>query len=517
MFTAPHELARRILDAAPDAMIVIDGGGIVRFVNRQTCALFGYSAEEIAGTTVEQLIPERFRNRHVGHRHQYVENQRVRPMGAGLQLFGRRRDGREFPVEISLSPIESGGGQVLVAAAIRDVTERKRVEAELIDARRAAEAAHERADRANRAKSRFLATASHDLRQPLQSIGLLNGMLKRSAVDSNAAEALDQQEQSIDAMARLLNALLDISKLESGAVKPDPTDFAVVSIFREMRAEFAAIAARKGLQLRVEECHDRIHSDRALIEQLLRNLISNAIKYTRQGYVALRCWHSSHNSVRIEVLDTGIGIPGDQLGLIFDEFYQVGVPTNSTREGYGLGLSIVQRIASLLDAKLDVQSQLGKGSTFSLLLPRVTTSDTDQAPTDERNAPHPLRRSVRVQAHVLLIEDDPSVRDATRMLLRVDGYCVTAVASLAEAIPRLHATDAPDLIVADYHLANNETGAAAIVAIRDLLRRPVKAVLVTGDTSSAVRELALGPDLEIASKPIRADELLALMQRLLGQ
>ena len=196
MRSVPSELARSALDAAPDAMIIIDEAGTIRYANRQVSAIFGFPHDDIVGRPVEFLMPKRFRERHVNHRHTYVDSVRVRPMGIGLDLFGQRLDGTEFPVEISLSPVE-GDSQFLVAAAIRDVTDRKRAEAELIEARqtaetareaadesrRAADAARESADRANQAKSRFLATASHDLRQPLQSLSLLNGALRRASLD----------------------------------------------------------------------------------------------------------------------------------------------------------------------------------------------------------------------------------------------------------------------------------------------------------------------------------------------
>jgi two-component system, sensor histidine kinase len=221
------ELVRSVLESAPDAMIIIDDSGSVLFANRQVSALFGYSKEEVVGQRVEQLLPERFRGRHVAHRQHYTESVRVRPMGIGLDLFARRKDGSEFPVEISLSPIRESG-QLMVAAAIRDVTDRMRVEKEIKEA-------HAAADRANLAKSRFLATASHDLRQPLQSLALLNGLLRHPNSAEDAAEALDQQELAITAMSRLLNALLDISKLESGAIKPDITDF---------RADRGAVCAK---------------------------------------------------------------------------------------------------------------------------------------------------------------------------------------------------------------------------------------------------------------------------------
>ena len=512
MLTAPAELTRSALDAAPDAMLIIDEAGVIRFANRQVSAIFGYAHEQIIGRLVEELLPERFLIRHRAHRERYAVGPRVRPMGAGLELFGRRRDGSEFPVEISLSPIE-GQEPPLVAAAIRDVSRRKHMEDELIATRRQAEKARETAEYANRAKSRFLATASHDLRQPLQTLALLNGTLRRIVTDPQATEALSQQEQSIGAMSRLLNALLDISKLESGAIKPEPTDFGVAAIFEELRREFASIAADKGLELDVEQSDICVRSDRSLLEQVLRNLVSNAIKYTRRGRVALNSLLTSDSLVRIQILDTGIGIPADQLGSIYDEFYQVEVAPGGSRDGYGLGLSIVRRIADLLDLKLEVRSQPGQGSSFSVLLPHAQGPVVATRPAS-RGAPAVIPSRVRYAIpHVLLVEDDPAVRQATRMLLNVEGYRVTAVASLAEALEA--ARTGPDLLVTDYHLGRRENGTQVIAAVRQAAGANLKAVLVTGDTSTAIRELPRDPHLRLASKPLKAEDLLALVRELM--
>jgi two-component system, sensor histidine kinase len=518
MLSASAELARSALDAAPDAMIIIDGAGIIRFANRQVSALFGYTHDEIVGQVVEQLMPERFRGRHVGRRLEYAKVLRQRPMGQGLALFGKRQDGSEFPVEISLSPIQDSD-PVLVAAAIRDVTDRKRVEAELTlaretaeQAREAANQARESADRANQAKSRFLAMASHDLRQPLQTLALLNGTLRRMIIHENAEEALSQQEQAIGAMSRLLNTLLDISKLESGAVKPQLSDFKVANLFEGLRREFASIAANKGLALEVESTAERAHSDAALVEQILKNLVSNAIKYTRQGRVFLRC-SRQNDSLRIEVRDTGIGIPAGQIAYIYDEFYQVGVPTNSSRDGYGLGLSIVQRLVKLLSIRLEVASEIGKGSVFSLILPvgRSQGATSAREPTvTMAAAPHSHR------LRVLLVEDDPGVRDATRMLLAVEGYRVTAVSSKVEALRSVREEGTPDLLITDYHLAEGELGTQIIEALRESTGTDIRAVLVTGDTSALIKQMAGTPHLRIASKPINADELLSLLTALLA-
>jgi PAS domain S-box-containing protein len=526
MRSTPSELARSALDAAPDAMIIIDQRGAILFANRQLSALFGYEHDEVIGKPIELLMPDRFRDRHVAHRDEYVKTLTVRAMGTGLDLYARRRDGTEFPVEISLSPIKDGD-QALVAAAIRDTTDRKRARAELVATREAAERAREvadharelaveareAADRANQGKSRFLATASHDLRQPLQTLALLNGSLRRLVGEPDALEAIAQQELAIGAMSRLLNALLDISKLESGAIKPEPTDFQVAELFDELSHEFAGIAAKKGLELQVEPSGDCVHSDPSLVEQILRNLLSNAIKYTRQGRVQLRCLHEQNRLVRIEVIDTGIGIPSDQLPFICDEFYQVGVPTNSTRDGYGLGLSIVQRLVALLNAGFDVKSEVGKGSAFSLLLP---ASFAQRAQPETRRPAHTKSENTAGKKHVLLVEDDQGVRDATRMLLKVEGYRVTAVATLAQALATTKEDVAVDLLLTDYHLGSGETGTQVITELRAILQRPVSAVLMTGDTSTAMREVPLDLNVRVASKPIKAEELLGLLKELLS-
>jgi two-component system, sensor histidine kinase len=505
------ELARSALDAAPDAMLIVDGQGIIRFANRQASALFGYPRVQLVGQGIEMLMPERFRARHVAHRESYMRSLRVRPMGAGMTLSGLRQDGGEFSVEISLSPIPGPDGG-LVAAAIRDVTDRKRVESELKVAREASERARESADRANQAKSRFLATASHDLRQPLQTLALLNGTLRRMITSGGAVEVLAQQEQAIGAMSRLLNALLDISKLESGAVKPAFTDFRIAALLEGLRREFASIAASKGLELQVDCSGESAYSDPSLVEQILKNLLSNAIKYTRQGRVLLRSQRQGA-AVRIDVLDTGIGIAPEQLSRIYEEFYQVGVPANASREGYGLGLSIVQRVVSLLNLRLEVQSEVGKGSVFSLLLPVGRAIVATSAP---QSAPAAARAGPTSSPRVLLVEDDPAVRDATRMLLKVEGYRVTAVASLAEARHSVEEQGAPDLLITDYHLRDGELGTQVISELRGCVGPELKAVLITGDTSAAVKEMPADAHSRITSKPINTEELLALLQALLA-
>jgi two-component system, sensor histidine kinase len=499
------ELVRSVLDSLPDAMVIIDSTGTIRFANHQVSELFGYEIAEVTGAPVELLLPHRFRQRHVGHRDGYMRNFRVRPMGAGLELFGMRKDGAEFPVEISLSPVEQES-ESMVAAAIRDVSDRKLAEKLLRDAR--SEAEH-----ANLAKSRFLATASHDLRQPLQTLSLLNGAMRRTVRDEDCLDMLGQQEQALDAMSRLLNALLDISKLESGAIKLERKDFLLADLFEEMRRDFAGVAGSKGLRLAIDATDLRVHSDPALVSQVLRNLLSNAIKYTRAGSVSLSAT-TRDGRVKLEVSDTGVGIPANQLQLIFDEFYQIGVSPNSTRDGYGLGLSIVQRIARLLEFEVKVSSESGRGSTFAFELP-VAHARCESASTDNRAATPDDANRAGAQ-RVLLVEDEAGVRNAMRALFRIEGYQVATAASAADAVGLLEAQENFDLIITDYHLEDGHTGTEVIAAARRVLGDSLRAILVTGDTSSAVREIASHANLRITSKPINSRELLGLVRELLS-
>ena len=516
MRSIPADLAQSTLDAAPDALLVVDGAGVVQFANRQVSALFGYAHQEIIGGTIERLLPERFRSLHVGHRDRYIGAAHMRPMGLGLDLYARRRDGTEFPVEISLSPIESQE-KTLIAAAIRDVTGRKHAEKELIQAREIAEHAKKvavearvSADLANLGKGRFLATASHDLRQPLQALALLNRTLRRFVKGPEATEALAQQEETIASMSRLLSALLDISKLESGTITPELTDFPISKLFGELRREFASLAEDKGLTLQVAECDEWVRTDLSLVEEVLRNLISNAIKYTQKGSVRLESQRDAQ-SVRFCVHDTGIGIPADLIPHIFNEFYQVGVSTNSSREGYGLGLSIVQRIAVLLGLSLSVRSEPGQGSTFSF---SVSLAQRQQDSPDMALAHASVQAMIR-RAHILLVEDDPAVRNAARLLLFVEGYTVTAVASLAEAKQAVRECEKIDLLITDYHL-RDETGLTVIAKLREIVGPDLKTLLITGDTSLGIRSVAEDANLRIICKPVNADEMLGLISTLLG-
>lgn len=479
-----NTLARHLLDAAPDPSVVIDRDGVILYANSRVEDVLGYSSQEVIGQHMEMLLPARYRANHPEHRIRYFSNAAPRPMGSGLELYAQREDGQEIPVEISLSPVATEDG-LLVTATVRDVSAQRELERQLRDA--------------SRAKSRFLAAASHDLRQPIQALNLLNSVAKRAANDDAQRAIIDKQQKSLDSMAKLLNALLDISKLEAGVVKPDITDCAVQEIFEDLRAEFDEQAKTKGLELIIERCNDVAKSDARLLTQILENFISNAIRYTREGFIRLRCLHQEA-SIRLEVLDTGMGISPDEIGDIFEEFHQV--DAGKTRpEGLGLGLSIVKRTAELLGCELDVSSKPGEGSVFSVVVPQGERERTAARATET------AAEGDSVTGLVLVVDDEPTVLDATSILLQIEGFEVVTASCLQEVLDCM-AERTPDLLVTDYHLRAGETGADIIQAVRQAGRPNTPVILVSGDTSDAVKSKDFD-EAGFLTKPVDTDKLLA--------
>src|SRR5210317_1733585 len=363
---------RHLLESAPDAMIIIDDKGKIALVNKQAEEMFGHDRHEMLGKQIEMLLPSRLQETHVEHRESFLRNPLLRPMGQGRDLVAVRSDGSEFPVEISLSPVHAASRR-FVSSVIRDVTERKRMENEIIAARREAE-------RANKANSAFLAAASHDLRQPVQALSLLNGALRRTVTDERALQMIESQEHSLTAMTNLLNSLLDISRLDAGAVIPELEVFPIKRLIDRLSDEFARQAQHTGLEFSSSASTSVINSDPNLLAEVIQNLVSNAIRYTDKGRVRLDCVEQAGKCI-IKVTDTGIGIAEEELDEIFREFHQVKTP-GASKEGFGLGLAIVKRLSDLLRIGIKVESDVGRGSCFSVSMPSVnesaTTEDLDE-------------------------------------------------------------------------------------------------------------------------------------------
>jgi len=487
---------RILLESAPDAMIIVDDAGEISIVNGQAESMFGYDREEMIGNKIEMLLPDRARKSHIGHRQDYTSSPRIRQMGTRMELVGQRKDGSEFPVEISLSPVSTSKAS-FVSSVIRDVTDRKRMEQEII-------AAQEAAVRANKANSAFLAAASHDLRQPVQALSLLNGALRRTVKDERALEMIESQEHSLTAMTNLLNSLLDISRLDAGAITPDLEEFPMQRLVDRLSAEFARQAQHKGLNFESASCTSVVCSDPNLLSEIIQNLVANAIRYTERGKVAVRCTERDGHC-HIEVEDTGIGIDEDQFEDIFLEFHQVR-SRGGNKEGFGLGLAIVRRLADLLGHEIEVRSDVGIGSCFTVKLPVV---DADNRPVDASDSGEAIAEE-SVSGLVILIEDNVNVANAWGLLLEAEGYRVATAASATETRALIkHLDEAPVLIVSDFHLLDGSTGVEAVCEIREFYDQNIPAFIVSGDTSKVVRDARPVDNSTLMSKPVNTARLLA--------
>ncbi len=396
-----------------------------------------------------------------------------------------------------------------VVITFSDITERKRTA-------KALETARQEADLANRAKSRFLAAASHDLRQPLQTMSLLQGLLERKAEGESAQKLVALLEQTLGSMSGMLNTLLDINQIDAGTVHAEIIDFSINDMLVRLHDEFSFHAQAKGLSLHVAPCHAMIRSDRRLLEQMIRNLLSNAMKYTIRGKALLGC--RRHGEIlSIEVWDTGIGIPDSEFQAIFEEYHQIGNVARERSRGLGLGLSIVQRLANLLGHRLHVRSHAGKGSVFSIEVP-IAPADIAQPPAgqtdpeEERPETEPYGRT----GAILVIDDDPEVRTLLELALKDEGHHVETVADGPAALELVaRGTINPDLILADYNLPNNMNGVQLAVTIQKTVHRKVPAIVLTGDISTAALREITGQDCLQMTKPVKLEELTRAIQRLL--
>jgi two-component system, sensor histidine kinase len=498
------DLFRDLVEFAPDALLLVDSGGSILYANAHAHTLFGYAAATLNGLSIEVLIPEESRPLHAAHREGYSRSPRLREMGnRAMPLLGLRRDGTRFRAEIRLAPIRTPDG-FLAAAAVRDATEGEHIMSMLAAARQSAEDANE-------AKGRLLAAASHDLRQPLQSLRLLNEALKRLIQDPTVQDVLDQEERALSTMSDLLHALLNIAKLESGTVQSTITEVYLPTVLEDLRQQFASLARLKNVDLTVVGADVHVLTDSVLLRELLQNLLANAVRYTDSGYVTVRCIaDGATRVVRVDVEDTGIGIPSELLDRIFDDFFQA-TPQDSQRGGAGLGLGIVRRLSKVLDLPVRVTSTVGRGTCFTIEIPTVQHAQPRAAVASTGTIATATKGK-----QIILVEDDRAMRLALRTYLRLDEHEVHAVGSLGELDQLLaNLTGPPAIVISDFHLGLSERGSDAIDKIRKHFQVELPAILLTGDTSAVPARLVNGPGIRMLTKPVDAARLVAVMDELL--
>jgi signal transduction histidine kinase len=365
---------------------------------------------------------------------------------------------------------------------------------------------------ANMAKTRFLAAAAHDLRQPLHALGLLVAQVDADADPAERRRVVALIAAAIASMNQLFNALLDISKLDAGSVEPDVTVFPIEPLLRRIENMLSTDAREKSLHLHIMPCTAWVRSDRVLLERILLNLVSNAVRYTKSGGVLVGCRHRG-GLLRIEVWDTGIGIAEDQRQNVFREFYQV-AGSRAAGPGLGLGLAIVDRLCRLLDHPIELASTPGKGSRFSITVPqaspRVERADSDQS----------LRSAVQPFAgkFIVVVDDDRLVLDGMSGLLRSWGGRVSASTSSAAAVAAVSAlSQPPDLIISDYHFAHGETGIEVIEHLRRTCNAPIRALLITGDVSLERSQEAEATGYDLLQKPVEPIKLRAALSAIFRQ
>ncbi len=383
----------------------------------------------------------------------------------------------------------------------REITERKQVEAALLLAKQEAE-------RANHAKSKFFAVASHDLRQPLYAMSLFLPLLSKRVTARGSREIIDAIKNSCDAMGQLLDALLDLSKLDAGIVQPELKPVAAGALIKRLGTEFAPQAQDQGLELRVMPAELSVTTDPTLLSSILRNLLSNAFRYTLKGRVLFGARRRG-SRLRFEVWDTGVGIAEDQIEDIFQEFYQVGNPERDRTQGLGLGLAVVDRLSTLLGHAVDVRSVPGKGSMFAIEVPMTQeeVGDAIEAHSAAGQVDEGLSGVV-----VALIEDEAEVLTGTQMTLEDWGCRVIGAETIDAALAKIaESKRRPDVIMADYRLRGEETGIMAIECIRRFVGKPIPALIITGDTDSGRLREAAEKGHALVHKPVQSDKLYRLI------
>lgn len=490
MIAASQEFARSLLDQVTEPVFIVDHDGIVTHASHVAQMLWG--------------------SRVLGHR---FTDLLTAAEGASLDglveraLAGELVQGLEVVLDCDVERRFLGSGGPLRDAHARivgcvvslvDITALKSLQGELEQARDQALAAKAGAERANVSKSKFLASASHDLRQPMQSLLLFHEVLQPH-VAPKGQTAFKHLGRGLDALRDLLDSLLDISRLDAGIVQPVIEDFPVRDLIEPIGAAYGPIAVAKGLALRAGDSPAVVRSDRTLLGRMVRNLVENALRYTEAGHIVIEC-HGAADHLRIAVADTGIGIPPEHLDWIWEEFHQVGNPERDRNRGLGLGLAIVQRLSHLLAHPVGVRSTPGTGSEFSIEVPLGRSAPV--------HAPPPAVKVAGNGRFAVLVDDDAIVLLGLKATFEGWGYEVLAAGSADQALARLRERgQRPDIVVSDYRLREGRSGTEAILRIRESFGAGIPGVVLTGETGSEVQQDALEHGLHVIHKPVTPRQL----------
>ncbi len=496
-------LLETLFASAPAAMTVLDGQLRYLHVNERMAALNALPAEAHIGRRPQDILPADLAALvEPLYRRVLSTGEPVNDLSITTQAPADPRDERHWLM--NMHPVRNADGTIqAVHGLVQDITDYKTMEASLRTALDEARAAID-------AKARFFASASHDLRQPVQTLFLFAHALHERLRDHPAQALVVTMQQALDGMKILIDTLLDISRLDSGALEAEPADFPAVTLMQRLSAEYAPRMAAKGLKFRMVGCPVWIRSDAVLLGRVLGNLLDNALKYTERGGVLLACRRRG-DTVRIEVWDTGLGIPLEDQVAIFDEFVQLGSPGRSERgQGLGLGLSIVQRLVRLLGHELTLRSRPGRGTVFTITVP-ITASAPDTP------HPPPLLLAGGGPPLAVLVEDDHTILTALGMLLEEWGFEVISGAAPDDVLEQItQRRRRPDLIITDYFLSCGRTGTEAIRMIRAYCNAPVPAIVLTGDTGPE-RALEVGRiGSHLLLKPVMPDVLQTMIQRIAG-
>ncbi|HYH22786.1 MAG TPA: MASE3 domain-containing protein [Azospirillum sp.] len=488
-----------ILTATPDAVLMVGRDCSLTFANRAAVDLLRLPPGAWRGRCWRELNLPAETMEPVEHEVRAVFDD-GRPR-AGLMRLGERTH------DLRLTPLsDDGGAAQSVLLVCRDVTDREQADSKLRQALIEQDRSRRAAERANAAKTRFLAAASHDLRQPVQAL-LLFAHALYGRLDGHPARALvDTMRQALDALKTLLDGLLDISKLEAGVVVPKVQPFAVATLLDQLEAEYAPRMAEKGLRLRVVRSSAWVDSDPTLLLRILRNILENALRYTQSGGVLLGCRRGPGGGrLRLVVADTGPGIPRDRLDDIFEEFVQIANAERDRAQGLGLGLAIVKRLANLLDHPVDVRTAPGRGACFTVAAP-LARPPRATAPAG-RTAEAPPEHGFAV-----VIDDEAIILDGMRALLESWGFDVETAVSADEALRVIAARRRPpDVLISDYRLGGGRTGVEAIRAVRGAWGAAVPSILLTGDTGPDRLLEAQRSGVDVLHKPVTPGQLRTLI------